>query len=270
MSVILCRKEKVSHPFFIESLGVHIASSQELCYVFYHNPLLLIDELVGQDLIDFIRGELGMVMTAGKMEKWLRSGESTDQVLVLFMQECDYYNAAEISRFRQKLANLRKLPPLEYEKKKADSLFGVQQYGKAIEIYQKILETSEHEKMNEKFVGQVWNNLAVCCTRIFQFGRAMDAFEKAFVRLKQEKVLKSMYQITCLNPGSRLKDRYEVMVTEEKKQLWSEEIQMMEQTAGSARQLKKLEKLFEKEPEKRLEEAAKQVEIWKQEYRRMA
>ena len=55
MSVILCRRERVSHPFFIESLGIRVGSSQELCYAFYHHPLLLIDDLMGQDLMDFIR-----------------------------------------------------------------------------------------------------------------------------------------------------------------------------------------------------------------------
>ena len=39
MSLILCRQEPVRHPFYIERLGVHIASSQELCYVIYQNPL---------------------------------------------------------------------------------------------------------------------------------------------------------------------------------------------------------------------------------------
>ena len=42
MSLILCRQEPVRHPFYIERLGVHIASSQELCYVIYQNPLLVL------------------------------------------------------------------------------------------------------------------------------------------------------------------------------------------------------------------------------------
>ena len=142
MSVILCRRERVSHPFFIESLGIRVGSSQELCYAFYHHPLLLIDDLMGQDLMDFIREELGMGATAGRMEKWIRSGENLDDALIMFMQDCDYYSSLEISRFRQQLVSLRKLPTLEYEKKKGDCLFGFRQYGKAIDIYQKILEMS--------------------------------------------------------------------------------------------------------------------------------
>ena len=39
MSLLLCRRERVKHPFYIEVLGIHIYSSQELCYVIYHHPL---------------------------------------------------------------------------------------------------------------------------------------------------------------------------------------------------------------------------------------
>ena len=60
MSLILCRQEPVRHPFYIERLGVHIASSQELCYVIYQNPLLVLDGFVDDRLIEFIRSELGL------------------------------------------------------------------------------------------------------------------------------------------------------------------------------------------------------------------
>lgn len=36
MSLILCRQEPVKIPLYIEDLGIHIYSSQELCYVIYN------------------------------------------------------------------------------------------------------------------------------------------------------------------------------------------------------------------------------------------
>ena len=75
MSLILCRQEPVRHPFYVERLGIHIASSQELCYVLYQNPLLVLDGFVDDRLIEFIRSELGLSFLAGKLEAWQRSGE---------------------------------------------------------------------------------------------------------------------------------------------------------------------------------------------------
>ena len=54
MSLILCRQEPVKHPFYFEGLGVHLYSSQELCYVIYQNPLLVLDHFVDEHLIEFI------------------------------------------------------------------------------------------------------------------------------------------------------------------------------------------------------------------------
>ena len=40
MSLILCRQEPVKHPYYIDVLGIHIHSSQELCYIVYNHPVL--------------------------------------------------------------------------------------------------------------------------------------------------------------------------------------------------------------------------------------
>ena len=46
MSLILCRQEPVASPYFVEELGVHLYSSQELNYVIYHHPLLVMEDFV--------------------------------------------------------------------------------------------------------------------------------------------------------------------------------------------------------------------------------
>ena len=69
MSLLLCRREKVKHPFYIEVLGIHIYSSQELCYVIYHHPLLVMNDFVDASLFFFVKNELGLGFLAGRMEK---------------------------------------------------------------------------------------------------------------------------------------------------------------------------------------------------------
>ena len=58
MSLLLCRREPVKHPFYIEVLGIHIYSSQELCYVICNHPLLVMDGFVGKALYSFVKNEL--------------------------------------------------------------------------------------------------------------------------------------------------------------------------------------------------------------------
>ncbi len=47
MSLLLCRQEPVKNPLYVEFLDIHLFSSQELCYVIYNHPLLVMDDFVG-------------------------------------------------------------------------------------------------------------------------------------------------------------------------------------------------------------------------------
>ena len=69
MSLLLCRQEPVKNPYYIDVLDVHIYSSQELCYVIFNHPLLVMDEFVDSSLLDFIRRELALPVLADRMEK---------------------------------------------------------------------------------------------------------------------------------------------------------------------------------------------------------
>ena len=60
MSLRLCRSEKVKNPYYVSFLGMHLYSSQELAYVIYHYPLLVMDCLVNERLLDFLREELNI------------------------------------------------------------------------------------------------------------------------------------------------------------------------------------------------------------------
>ena len=73
MSLILCRQEPVTVPLYIEDLGIHLYSSQELCYVIYNNPLLVLEGFIDKRLTEFLRSELRMPFLAERVEKWLDS-----------------------------------------------------------------------------------------------------------------------------------------------------------------------------------------------------
>ena len=67
---------------------------------------------------------------AGRMEKLLETGSRHEDVLFLFLSECDYYNDKEIQKYKTTVAALRALHPAEYEKERADYMFRARQYGK--------------------------------------------------------------------------------------------------------------------------------------------
>ena len=78
------------------------------------------DDFLDDLLIDFIRKDLDMDYLAGRMEKLVETGTRPEEVLALFLSECDYYSDKEIQKFKQTTAALRALHPAQYEKQRAD------------------------------------------------------------------------------------------------------------------------------------------------------
>lgn len=269
MSVIVCGQKRAEHPFYLEGLGINIYSCQELCYVVYHHPLMFLDGIMDQNLVNFIRNEFDMGFVAARVEQRIKSGEKQEDILLFFMQECNYYTTAELNKLRQTILSLKRLTVFEYAKRKADYLVQFKQYGRAIAAYEEILEQRD-QRADDQFVSRVLNNLGACYARIFQFRKAMEAYDKAYEKRKDLGTLERMYHLTLLDPGLALKDRYQSTVSGDLMERWKKDFEKAGESAKEAEEVKKIKVLFEKDSVRRMEGAEQLVEEWKKEYRRMA
>ncbi len=267
MSLILCRQEPVKHPFYFEGLGVRLFSSQELCYAIYNNPLLVMDQFVDNTLIQFIREDLDMAFLAAKLEKLQQSGEEPDELLSMILNECDYYTASEVSRFRQSLTAYRRMPAAEFLKAKADYLFSRKQYGKAVAEYRKLLDLPKADRADGAFQAKIYNNLGAAYARLFMTDKACQAYQKSFDLVKNGEVLRRICHLSQWNPGLVLNERFQTLITSELREECQKEKEKAEAQAAQADSLKELERLFQKDPIKRFQGAGELIQKWKQEYR---
>lgn len=269
MSLISCRQEICKRPYYIERLGVHISSSPELCYVLYNNPLLAMGGFIDDHLIEFIREELVMPFLAGKLEKSKKSGEDSDELIFMILQECYYYTSKEINRLRQVVSAYRKMSPPEFAKETADYYFHLKQFGTAIVYYEKILEDWRLKGISDEFTSKVWNNMGASYAGIFWFEKAMSAYDMAYNFQKSQETLKRIYMLTQLNPKLILKDRYSVLITEEIRLSWEQELLQLKAAARETEKVQEIEDLFAKDSIKRCNGAGQILSQWKQEYRKM-
>lgn len=267
MSLLLCRQENVRHPFYVEAMGIHLYSSQELSYVIYNHPLLVLDDFVGEGLFKFLRDELGQGFLALKLERWLKSRENPDEVFSMILQECDYYTSSEISKFRQRISAIRKKHPAEYKKMKADELFSMRQYGRAAGLYQELLNAPADTVVNDAFVGRVWNNLAACHVRMFQFAQALEEYERAYLRTGQRQVLEQIYELTLLDKRLELGDRMKGLLTDELREGCRKKVEDAKERAASSPEVAQIDELFGRDSRKRQAQTAQILRKWKQEYR---
>lgn len=137
-------------------------------------------------------------------------------------------------------------------------------------FYIGILEDIRYTRMDPKFQGRIWNNLGACYARVFQLGKAMEAYEQAYEKTGDQAVLKRIYHLTKLNPRLSLKEEYQASVTQEDREAWEADFLKAGEEAKEAPEQEKLRELFARDPIRRMEEACRMVEGWKQEYRGMA
>ncbi len=269
MSLILCRQEPVTSPYFIEELGVHIYSSQELCYVIYNHPLLVMDNFVDGRLAEFIRSELRMPYLAERIEKWIDGRGVSDELLFLILQEVSYYTPQEQARYRQVVTNLRKISADEYAKRRADYHYMLGLFGKAIAMYEKILESGKERHLSGEFKSRIWNNIAACYTKLFCYQKAMYAYDCAWNEKADRNYVKRMYFLTLMEPELEVKDRFKEMFEKEDTASWNVEAQGMIDEAKVSAEVVRLGQMFEKDPIKRIAGAGELINEWKGQYRKM-
>lgn len=268
MSLILCRQEPVASPYFIEELGIHLYSSQELNYVIYNHPLLVMEDFVNERLAAFFRTELKMPFLAERIQKWIQSRGASDELLFLILQDCAYYTQPEQAAYRQRVAALRKLPVHEYEKRRADYFYGLGFYGRAISIYEGILNEGD-KTLSHEFKGKVWNNLGACHAKLFRYQKAMHAYGCAWNEKPETGCLKRMYFLTKLEPELSMRDRCRELLASQDTESWDRELHEALARAGQAGPAVRLQEIFDRDPEKRLEGASRVLNQWKLEYRKM-
>ena len=109
MGLILCSNREVKHPYYIEELGIHIYSIEELCYIIYEYPMLVMDGFVTDKLKTFLTDELCMGMFIVQNERG-RTYQQTDQEFLLSVLEYSgYLSQIELSKYRSKIAVIARM-----------------------------------------------------------------------------------------------------------------------------------------------------------------
>lgn len=58
MGLILCEDIVADKPYYVEELDINIYSIEELGYILYEHPLLVMEDFISTALFDFIKTEL--------------------------------------------------------------------------------------------------------------------------------------------------------------------------------------------------------------------
>lgn len=189
-AVLICKQEQVKTPYYIESMGVRLYSMEELAYFLYQNIYLVDKRMLGMRLWDWIRTEIGNADLAERLKKGAEAGSSLQNMVLTILRAVDYYTQEELNELSAKLKVLNTYQEQERLKLRADEYFINGNYQAAVYEYEKILDIRQSDRLGVEFYAHVWNNLGVCCCRLFLFGRAAKAFRTSYQYQRDPDVLK--------------------------------------------------------------------------------
>ena len=104
---------------------------------------------------------------------------------------------------------------------------------------------------------------------MFLFGKAAEAFEKAYNRSGSRDCLRSLYWIEKLDSRVTLGERFHAAITQEEQEAWDAQLSAAREKAAQSDLVKQVETWFGDGAEDGEKAARELVETWKSEYRAM-
>ena len=105
--IILCRGQRTDKPYVTPQTDIKLYSAEELCYYIYNNIYLIGQDLIDDNLIQFLQ-DAGEGELAARVKKLKESGVPLAQILVTILKSIDYYSVAEIEQLKEILNTLGK------------------------------------------------------------------------------------------------------------------------------------------------------------------
>lgn len=234
-AVIICSQEPVSSPYYIESMGIRIYSMEELAYFLYENIYLVDKRILGTRLFDWIREEIHNPELAERLQKGREAGGSIQNMVLTILRSVNFHSEEELLSLSAKMKVLNTYQEQERLKLRADEYFAGRNYQAAIYEYEKILDIRQSDRLGVEFYAHVWNNLGVCCCRLFLFGRAASAFRTSYQYKRDPEVLKEY--VFAMRLGLSDEDFEEAMelqnIRGEQLERFTEEFERLEQEAAA-------------------------------------
>ena len=265
---IVCGRPLAKKPYYIQEAGLHIYSEQELCYYIYNNLMMIDDGFVNDRLIRFLETELGMEELARKLAKW-KGKMSTSQLLLMIMQEVDYYHGEELEEFGRQLEKKEQARPYDLLKSRADYMARQKRYPKAIEIYDHILEREKEWAVPKELMGKLWHNRGLAQAGMFWMQEAADSLACAYGFLQDSDILKELFYLRLLEPGIVISEEIAVLIPAQQQYRWREEYDVYEKQAANAPQARRIDSAMKKDRYRKKDETERILTEWKQEYREM-
>lgn len=271
--LIQCSSRIAKNPYCFPMTKTKVYSIEEVCYYIRNNIYMMQEEIFDLDFADWLRVELGMEETAGKLEAMRKDHNNLKDIVVTLCCSCDYYTEEEIDQLIAIMDETQNLSMWGRRKIKADNFLKCGSLEKAKREYERILKCDDMLRVSQEEQGTVLHSLGVVCAGMGEFNLAAVNFQKAYEKNHQMESMQSY--LYALRLGN-LDEEYDKAVRElelsREQQVFLDahyaEALRQSKESKSCRQIERIRAMEGKEKRSELVTRVDEtIARWKQEYR---
>ncbi|MDD7403312.1 MAG: tetratricopeptide repeat protein [Butyribacter sp.] len=272
--LIQCAGCIAKEPYHFRLTKTNVYSIEEVCYYIRHNIYMMQEEIFDKEFVLWLRNELHMDKTAEKLERLIQEQHDIRDIVVTICCSCDYYGEEEINELIRIMEEIDRLPMYARRKKKGDHYLACKSYEKAIEEYEKILESDEILQAEPEVYGNVFHNMAVAYVQIGEFHKASELFLQAYEKNNSDESLAQCIFALRLSKDVEgfKKLANELKISQEKQSAWEQQYQRAMEKSASQKEVLQIEKLRNLLKHGNVEEYYDKVHRfiagWKEDYRK--
>lgn len=191
---LLCVGDYAESPYYVETIGLHIYSMEELCYYLTENAFLLDREIVNRELVDWIDEQCGCKELGRTLYGYVNTQASVAVFVGTILEYVGYVTKQEIAEIQEYLKKNASLSSFEKEKAHADYMVSNKRYAAAQREYEKLKGMMEME--DSVFYSKICHNQGVAYAGMMLYSQAascfLESYEKSGSRESYEAYLAAM------------------------------------------------------------------------------
>lgn len=172
-------------PYYFKKLDIMVYTMEELCYVLKEEAFLLGNEIMEDELIEFVGEGCGLDELARELHPLVHQKGTLSSFVSMIQSYVGFYSREEIGQMEDTLKMSSGMSDYEKKKMQIDYLVEKKRYSAAGDAYDTLLKEldklePELLQAHGRVLAGIWHNKGVAFAGLMRYDEAGECFRKAF------------------------------------------------------------------------------------------